>query len=127
MFALVGDVGSYADFLPWCAESVVDSDSGEQVRATLRLGHGGISTSVTTLNRNLPPRSIEMTLVEGPFKRFEGKWSFASLGDAGSEVELELDFEFANRMYARLLGALLDRVLSSSLDAFVERARKVYG
>ncbi len=127
MYALVSDIGAYDSFLPWCSESVVDFDDGEQVRATLRLKHKGIGLSFTTLNRNTPPHSIEMALAEGPFKRLDGKWSFTPLDDEGCKVEFMLDFDFSNRAYAQLFKPTLNKMASSLVDVFVARAHKVYG
>ncbi len=126
MFALVSDVNAYDGFLPWCAESVVDAADGERVRATLHLKHKGLGVSFTTLNRNAPPHLIEMALAEGPFSRLDGKWSFTPLTGAGCKVELALNFDFSNRFYAGLFAPVFNRAASSLVDAFVERAHKVY-
>ena len=127
MYALVSDVGSYDNFLPWCTGSVVDAADGGQVRATLHLEHKGVGLSFTTVNHNVPPHRIGMKLVEGPFRHLSGKWCFTPLDDAGCRVELELDFDFSSRVYAGLLRPVLDRVASSLVDTFVARAREVYG
>ena len=127
MYALVSDIAAYEGFLPWCAKSMVDSDDGERVCATLHLRHKGIELSFTTINRNNWPHSIDMTLAEGPFKRLEGEWSFTSLSDVGCKVEFDLSFDFSSRVYASLFKPVLSRAASSLVDAFVERARKVYG
>ena len=127
MYALVSDIAAYDSFLPWCAKSMVAADDGEQVRATLCLRYKGIDLSFTTLNRNTPPRSIDMTLFEGPFKHLGGRWLFTPLSDDGCKVEFELDFDFSSLVYASLFKPVLDRAMSSLLDAFIERAHKVYG
>lgn len=127
MYALVSDVAAYENFLPWCDKSSIDGEDHGRVRATLHLKHKGLGLSLTTLNRNVPPSSIEMALAEGPFKHFKGKWTFAPLESGGCMVELEMDFDFSNRVYARLLKPVFDRVASSLVDAFIKRANEIHG
>lgn len=127
MYALVSDVEAYQRFLPWCEASSVEGEECGRVRATLRLRHKTVGLSLTTLNRNLPPNSIEMELAEGPFKRLKGRWSFTPLEDEGCTVELAMEFDFSNRVYAGLFKPAFSRVASSLVDAFVARAREVYG
>ena len=127
MFALVSDIGAYADFLPWCERSVVDSDDGERVCATLHIKHKSVGMSLTTLNHSLPPHAIKVALVKGPFRHFEGRWSFVSLDRGGCRVGLMLDFDFSNRVYASLFKSVFHRASSSLVDVFVRRAQEVYG
>lgn len=68
-----------------------------------------------------------MTLVDGPFKTFEGRWTFTSLGDKGVKVGLTIRFEFANAMLGMLLSRTFEKNCSEMMDAFVARARTVYG
>ena len=126
MYALVSDIPAYQTFLPWCDRSVIDADDGERVQATLHLKHKGVGMSFTTLNHGRPPHALEMLLVEGPFRHFEGRWSFMPLGDEGCKVGFELDFDFSNRVYEGLFKPILNRAASSLVDAFVERARSLY-
>ena len=50
-------------------------------RATLVAGLRGLRQSFTTINKGRPGEAIDMTLVEGPFKRFEGAWRFTPLSE----------------------------------------------
>jgi ribosome-associated toxin RatA of RatAB toxin-antitoxin module len=126
MFALVDDVESYPSFLPWCRSAHVHERGADSVRATLTVGIAGISQSFTTQNDNRPPESIEMRLVEGPFRSFAGKWRFQSLSSRACRIEFSLEYEFSSRALAVALQPLFDRIADTMVDAFARRAAQVY-
>src|SRR4026209_440326 len=78
MYALVEDIEAYPDFLPWCTATQVLERTPRKTRATLTAGVGGLSHAFTTLNENRPGEAIDMHLVSGPFRRFEGRWRFVA-------------------------------------------------
>ena len=47
----------------------------------------------TTLNTMQEDTSINMKLIQGPFKRLDGRWEFEDSGDGGSTVSLVMEFE----------------------------------
>lgn len=130
MFALVTDVARYPEFLPWCDHGlVVEQDEGGMV-AEVGIAFSGIRQVFTTRNDHVPGRQVRMRLVRGPFSRLEGGWSFSPLGDEGQRacrVELRLDYGFANKALAMVVGPVFDRIAASLVDAFVKRAEQVYG
>ena len=63
----------------------------------------------------------------GPFRHLSGGWTFQSLGDAGSKVTLELEFEFESRMVDMMFGAFFEETCNSLVDAFTGRAVAVFG
>ena len=127
MYALVDDIDSYSEFLPWCKNSRVLSRTEDEVRATLELSKGGVEKAFTTCNRNQKNKMIEMRLVEGPFKCLEGFWRFDALGEDGCKVSLDLEFEFASRMLDLVVGPVFNQVANSLVDSFQQRAVDVYG
>jgi ribosome-associated toxin RatA of RatAB toxin-antitoxin module len=127
MFALVDDVESYPEFLPWCHHAEVRNRSDDSVEATLELHKGAISKTFTTRNRKCEFTSIDLTLVDGPFKHLSGGWRFKDLGDEGSKVSLELDFEFKSRVVDMMFGSFFEETCNSLVAAFSKRAAEVYG
>jgi len=127
MYTLVADIPTYPEFLPWCSGSKEINRQENEVEASLDIAHSGVHKSFTTRNRLDKNRSIEMHLVEGPFKYLNGVWRFEPLGDAGSKVGLDLEFEFSNKLMGMTFGPLFSKIASSLVDAFIQRARKVYG
>lgn len=122
-YALVENIEAYPAFLPWCAAAEVRERMPGRTVATLTLGVKGIRQSFTTENVNIPGRSIDMRLIEGPFKRFESTWRFTALEANACKVEFSLAYEFANRIVAATLGPVFSRIADSTVEAFTRRAK----
>lgn len=128
MFDLINDVAGYPDFVPGCSAARVLERSDAQVRAELTVGSGLMRTSFTTCNRLQRPHQIEMRLESGPLKSLDGRWRLtpvAGEGISGCRVELELAFEPQGGLAALTLGAAVERLAGSLVDAFVARARQL--
>jgi ribosome-associated toxin RatA of RatAB toxin-antitoxin module len=129
MYALVTDVASYCEFLPWCNRSTVLAHNEEGMKAEIGISFGGIQQSFTTFNEHVPGREVRLKLVEGPFSRLDGSWKFIALGTPGQracKVELDLHYSFKNAALAALVGPVFDKIAGSLVDAFVKRAEQVY-
>ncbi|MFN2338867.1 MAG: type II toxin-antitoxin system RatA family toxin [Gammaproteobacteria bacterium] len=127
MFALVSDIPSYPEFLPWCSGARILLQGEDEVRASLELSKSGVHKSFTTLNRHQRNKMIEMRLLEGPFRRLEGYWRFDPLGDHGCKVSLDLEFEFSSRVLDLVVGPVFHQAVSTLVDSFQQRAVSVYG
>lgn len=127
MFALVDDVEAYPQFLPWCNEARVESREDGVAVATIGLHLGPLRRRFTTRNTRRPWESIDMALVGGPFRHLAGGWRFQELTDGGCKVSLELDFEFESRLTNRMVGPLFEQTVNSLVDAFIRRAKEIYG
>ena len=125
MYALVDDIESYPDFLPWCTEARVEPQ-GVQKRATLTAAMAGVRQSFTTLNESRPGEAIDMRLVEGPFRHFEAAWRFKPLNGSACEIEFQLRYEFASRTLGRLLEPLFNHIADTMVDAFTRRADELH-
>ena len=79
----------------------------------------------------LDPKTME--LVEGPFRSLEGVWTLTPLGQegagkaAGCRVELDLNFEPTGGLAGLALAPLIEHMAGALVDAFVQRAKQVYG
>ncbi|HEY5759203.1 MAG TPA: type II toxin-antitoxin system RatA family toxin [Steroidobacter sp.] len=127
MFALVEDIERYPQFVPWISAATMLESTPEQVTGKLVMHKSGVSETFTTRNFLKRPTEMLMTLVDGPFKTFEGRWTFTPLGDKGVKVGLTVRFEFANAMLGMLLSRSFEKNCAEMIDAFVDRARAVYG
>ena len=67
-----------------------------------------------------------MSLLDGPFEFLEGNWTFIALDENASKVELKLSYRFANRAFSMALKPIFTQIGNMMLDAFCERAKKVY-
>lgn len=126
MFDLVNDVEKYADFLPWCEESIVHYRDDDEIKASLVIGAHGMKKSFTTHNRLQTGKMIEIRLVDGPFKHLEGFWRFDNI-EQGSRVAFDIEFEFSGKLLSMALGPVFHQVTSTMIDAFCSRAEELYG
>lgn len=130
MYRLVTEVDQYPQFLPWCDRARVLAADASGMTAEVGISFGGIRQTFTTRNEHVPDRQVVMTLVNGPFSRLDGEWNFVPLGDGAQracKVELTLNYGFDNAILGKLVGPVFDRIAGSLVDAFVKRARQVYG
>jgi ribosome-associated toxin RatA of RatAB toxin-antitoxin module len=127
MFALVNDVARYPDFLPWCVAVKVEEVSPTERIAALKIARGVLQTEFTTRNTLLPDAQIHMQLMHGPFRDLTGLWRFEAIGDRGSRVEFRVQFEFKNRLTAAAFDTVFETLCGSIVDAFAQRAQRVYG
>ena len=93
----------------------------------MKIARSVLHTSFTTRNTLQPGRSISMQLADGPFRHLSGVWSFDPIGEHGARVKFRVEFEFNNRLMAAALSSVFESVCIAMVDAFVERAKKVYG
>lgn len=126
MYSLVDDIEAYPQFLPWCRSAEVHYRQGATVEATLELARGDVSKRFRTRNIATDSSRIDMQLVDGPFRHLAGCWSFTQLGDAGSKVTLDIEFEFSTRVVELMFGAFFEETCNSLVDAFTRRADAVF-
>lgn len=126
MFALIKDVEAYPSFLPWCTYAEVHVREADYIEASLELHKRGISRRFRTRNALQENVSLGIELVGGPFRHLSGGWQFQPLGDAGSKVSLDLEFEFENRATDLVLGRFFESTCNSLVDSFTKRAAVIY-
>ena len=125
---MVEDIESYPQFLPWVAAAQLLERSPSEVVGRLEMHRAGMREVITTRNVLTPPREITLGLVAGPFKTLQGRWTFEPIGvDRGTRIDLSIRFEFANPMLNLLLSRTFEKSCNELVDAFVARARSVYG
>ena len=127
MFDLVIDVERYPEFLPWVAGARLHEKSDRDLRASMEMQRGGVRERFSTHNTFERPSFMTMQLVEGPFHVLDGRWSFSPIGAAGTRVELEMRFEFANPVVSMLFGKAFEQSCNTLIDAFIARARVMHG
>ena len=124
MFDLVIDVERYPQFLPWVTGAELHQRSDNDLLASMEMQRSGVRERFTTRNEFDRPAYMTMRLVEGPFRLLEGRWTFTPIGTAGTRVELEMRFEFANPLVSMLFGKSFEQSCGQLIDAFVSRARQ---
>lgn len=127
MFALVDRVEDYPKFLPWCGAVDVQRKEENKLFATIQINYHGIKQSFTTENTNVPPVSMKMILVEGPFKHLDGTWTFRSLRNDACKIEFDLNYEFSSKLLEKIIGPVFSMIANSFVDSFCRQAEKIYG
>ena len=127
MFHLVDDVASYPKFLPWCGGTEIKTKDEKITEATIKIDFHGIKQRFTTRNEKAPFASMNVMLVNGPFKHLQGHWRFHPLSDTACKVELELEYEFASKWLEKLVGPVFSHIATTLIDAFVRRAEALHG
>jgi ribosome-associated toxin RatA of RatAB toxin-antitoxin module len=123
VFALINDIESYPQFLPWCTHARVLSRSPTEIIATIGVRQGALHGEFTTRNTLEPVRSIRLELVSGPFRTLQGEWCLTPIEAQGCRVELTMRFAFSNRLTGVLFEPMFAETIGSLVDAFVARAR----
>jgi ribosome-associated toxin RatA of RatAB toxin-antitoxin module len=127
MFELVDGVEQYPQFLPWCAGTELHLRDATTTEATLRIGYMQVRQEFTTINTKRYPEEMLLRLKSGPFRSLKGYWRFKPLGDSACKIEFMLQYDFSSNLLEKVLGPVFGHIANSRVDAFVQRAEKVYG
>ncbi len=131
MFALVADVESYPEFLPWCSglRIIASEDAGENrvLTADMMIGYKIFKERFRSrVTLDAASKSINVHYIKGPFRRLDNNWRFLNLPDGGSEIEFFIDFELRQRGLNSLVGGLFEHTFMRLLSAFETRAMQIY-
>lgn len=127
MFQLVNDIEAYPQYMDGCIGAEVLERSESEITARLDLSKMRMRYSFTTRNHLIEPETMDMRLVEGPFKQLKGLWSFRALAENACKVSLELEFEFNNGLVAKAAGKWFESVANELVDGLCRRAQQIYG
>ncbi|MDC9507798.1 type II toxin-antitoxin system RatA family toxin [Pseudoalteromonas sp. Angola-4] len=127
MFDLVNDVEAYPQFLPNCSDSKIVSQHNNNMTASLEISKAGIKKWFTTENTFIDEQTVQLRLVDGPFKTLKGRWYFQALDKKACKVELKLEFEFSSKLIELAFGKIFNDVAKNMVSAFTQRAKDVYG
>jgi coenzyme Q-binding protein COQ10 len=132
MFALVADIERYPDFLPWCvALRIAGRKSNgdiEYLNSEMVVAYRVFREKFRSLVRlDCANCRIDVDYVDGPFRSLKNGWAFRARPDGGSIVDFSIDFEFRNLVLQATAQAVFERAFLKMSEAFVERAKSVYG
>ena len=132
MYALIADVSSYPEFLPWCSgcrirdrklvgsHEVLDAD----LIISFKVFRERFGSRVT-----LKPEEqrIDVEYLDGPFKYLNNHWQFKPMSDNSCEVDFFVDFEFRSKTLQAIIGVVFGEAMRRIVRAFEDRARDLYG
>ncbi len=127
LFALVADIESYPEFLPWCAAARVLTRQGDIWTADLVIHFKALYEKYTSRVVLHPYNAITVDAINGPFHHFHNAWRFLPAPDGvGTLLEFEIDFSFRSTLLNALIGMLFERALVKMIAAFETRAQMLY-
>lgn len=127
LFDLVADVGAYPQFLPWVVGARIRSKTPELLVADLMVGFKVFRETFTSKVTLEHPRRIHVDYVNGPLKYLHNDWTFTETADGHTAIDFFVDFEFKNRLFESVAGAVFHEAVKRMVTAFEKRALAVYG
>lgn len=125
LYALVADVESYPEFIPWCAAARVVEKEDKSFLADLVVGFKGITETYRS-RVHLKQQEIDIEYINGPFSVLENTWKFTPEGN-GTKISFYIKFQFKSALLQALIGGLFEKAAHKMVSAFEERAKKLYG
>lgn len=131
LFELVGDVERYPDFVPWVSTMRVWNRATPQPGVTTLDAEAGVRFAflkekfATRVRRDADTRTIEVSLLYGPFKRLRNVWTF-SLDPGGARIDFLIEYEFKSRLLDTLLAMNFQHAAERLIGCFEARAKSLY-
>lgn len=132
MFALIGDVERYPEFVPWITSmrtwNAREVGGGvNQLDAEAGVGFSFLKERFATrVRRDAATGQIDVGLLSGPFRKLTNRWRFIPEGE-GTRVEFDIDFQFKSRLLEGLLAANFHHAVERLMTCFEDRAKALYG
>lgn len=126
MFDLVNDINAYPQFVPDCIDTGVLQRDDNLLLAYIEVEKFGFKKRFTTLNRLKEPSKIEITLIDGPFKKLVGAWTFTPISGNQSKITFDLTFEFNSKLLDMTFTPIFKDIMKNMVIAFSNRAKQLY-
>lgn len=128
VFALVADVASYPEFLPWCAGVRINWRRGNQFNADVDIGYKLLRESFNSTVTLTPHQRIDVKYEKGPFTRLNHYWLFKPV-PKGSLLHCEttffIDFSFRSSILSSAFSLVFDEATKRMMHAFERRAAQI--
>ena len=132
VFALVGDVARYPEFVRWINSMDAGAASEVEPGVTTLDAEASVGFSflkerfATRVKRDANRRVIDVSLLSGPFKHLYNRWKFLPHDD-GTEIVFDIDFAFKSILLDAMLKANMSLAVDKLIGCFEDRARVLYG
>ena len=135
LMVIAADVASYHKFLPLVAgsreiDARTNQDGTREFTGEIHIRYKKLKidqkfmSDVVVDERNM---TVGSRAREGMFEHLFSKWSFQNLPEGGCRVIYDIDYKAKNRAVQFLISGMFDMATRKLLNAFEERARKLYG
>lgn len=131
IYALVADVASYPQFLPWTAaarvRSVTEMGDHQVMLADLVISFKVFREKFCSRVVLRPDQHrIETAYLDGPFSHMQSTWVMRDV-PGGCEVAFNVDFEMRNRILQAAVGLFFNEAMQRVVRAFERRAAQLHG
>ena len=125
IFTLINNVDGYKDFLPWCKNSIILSNTDNILIGEIEISKNLINWKFKTSNSYIKDKKIKLELVDGPFSHLNGEWNFKKKDNFNTQVSLYLEYQFDNRIIEMSLKPIFSSIMNSILDSFISEAFRI--
>ncbi len=125
MYDLVADVNEYPNFLPWCIGARLYNINDDDFYADLIIGFKVFRERFTS-HVMLSDNKIKIDYIKGPLEHLHNAWHFEDLDEGGSKLHFEVDFEFKNKIFQKVVGGLFTDAVRRMVTSFELRAEEIY-
>lgn len=126
MFDLVADIERYPEFLDEYREARILSRKGDTLEVDQVIALPLINLPLNAIATFMRPESIIVRSSQSLLGEMEILWKFAAI-DQGARVDFRMSLDRPSRFGAGLAEYLMSRSAARTLQAFAERASKLYG
>tara|TARA_B100000925_G_C21605332_1_gene302258 strand:+ start:38 stop:475 length:438 start_codon:yes stop_codon:yes gene_type:complete len=124
IFHLINNIEKYPDFLPWCVKTEVEHESKNIINGKIFISKSFIKWDFSTKNTIENNKSINLTLIDGPFEELNGKWSFIPIDKNNTKVSLDINYKFKNSLIELSIEPIFTSIMNSILQSFISQAFK---
>jgi ribosome-associated toxin RatA of RatAB toxin-antitoxin module/CRP-like cAMP-binding protein len=125
MFDIIEQAEHYPQFIPWCSGAEILERNDEFVAARVSMRVAGLQLALETRNPKRRPEWLQLKMMRGPLRRFEGEWRLTPLNAWACRIDFTLTYEIGDGMIERVAGPVFARMADSMVDAYVTRAERI--
>lgn len=131
MFDLVSDIERYPEFVKWISALRVTNPHFEgEVRHCIGeavVAFKGFTQSFSTAVIADPiGKRVDVTLVRGPLRKLQNRWTFEPHAEGGTLVSFYVDYDFSNIVLRALARANHDLAIDRIMGTFLREAKRRY-
>lgn len=135
VFAIAADVAHYNKFLPLVKRSIVSgikshSDGRSTFDAELGLHYRKLGISEVLKSQVVvdpKAHTVTATSNEKPVKHLATEWKIVPGANGGADIHFSVDYSLQSKTLQFLMSGMFDLMVRRIMNAFEERARKLYG
>lgn len=127
LFALVLDVESYPEFLPWCSEVKLVEKGDGYIIADMKIKFSAFAEEYRSEVRFQDERiyKVEVKAISGPFAYLTNCWNFHNLNNNFTRVDFFIDFDMKSFLLSQAVAIFFKKATVKILESFKLRAEKV--